>query len=266
MAVPLKSRETVMGVLRVDHQEPDFFDAERVRLLTAVGSQTGLAMRHAQLLAQQKDQAVVAERNRIARDLHDAVSQTLFAANVIAGTLSRLAARVAEGEVGLGVTALQEQAAALERLNKGALSEMRLLMYELRPDALQHLPLAELLQHAIDALACRGTIEVSQRLVREDRLPSKTRIHLYRIAQEALSNIARHSGAGHAVVEWIVSGSGKGGRLRIADDGHGFTPGTSPPGHFGLSNMAERAAEIGATWSLTSGPEEGTEIRLELTE
>jgi signal transduction histidine kinase len=266
MAVPLKSRETVMGVLRVDHQEPDFFDAERVRLLTAVGSQTGLAMRHAQLLAQQKDQAVVAERNRIARDLHDAVSQTLFAANVIAGTLSRLAARVAEGEDGLNATALQEQAAALERLNKGALSEMRLLMYELRPDALQHLPLAELLQHALDALACRGTIEVSQRLTGEDRLPSKIRIHLYRIAQEALSNIARHSGAGHAVVEWIVSESGKGGRLRIADDGHGFTPGASPPGHFGLSNMVERAAEIGATWSLTSGPEEGTEIRLELTE
>lgn len=260
MAVPLKSRETVMGVLRVDHQEPDFFDAERVRLLTAVGSQTGLAMRHAQLLSQQKDQAVVAERNRIARDLHDAVSQTLFAANVIAGTLGRLARR----EEGPNAAALQEQAAALERLNKGALSEMRLLMYELRPDALQHLPLAELLQHAIDALACRGTIEVSQRLSREDRLPSKARIHLYRIAQEALSNIARHSGASHAVVEWVVSDSGRGGRLRIADDGHGFDPVDAPPGHFGLGNMAERAAEIGAAWTLTSGPDEGTEIRLEL--
>lgn len=260
MAVPLKSRETVMGVLRVDHQEPDFFDAERVRLLTAVGSQTGLAMRHAQLLSQQKDQAVVAERNRIARDLHDAVSQTLFAANVIAGTLGRLARR----EEGPNAAALQEQAAALERLNKGALSEMRLLMYELRPDALQHLPLAELLQYAIDALACRGTIEVSQRLSREDRLPSKARIHLYRIAQEALSNIARHSGASHAVVEWIVSDSGRGGRLRIADDGHGFDPADAPPGHFGLGNMAERAAEIGAAWTLTSGPDEGTEIRLEL--
>jgi signal transduction histidine kinase len=264
MAVPLKSREAVLGVLRVDHQEPDFFDAERVRLLTAVGSQTGLAMRHAQLLAQQKEQAVVAERNRIARDLHDAVSQTLFAANVVAGTLGRLAVRVAEGADGLNIAALQEQAAALERLNKGALAEMRLLMYELRPDALQHPPLAELLQHAIDALACRGTIEVSQRLSREDRLSSKARIHLYRIAQEALSNIARHSGARHAVVEWIVSESGRGGRLRIADDGQGFDFTRSPPGHFGLSNMSERAAEIGATWHLASGPDEGTEIRLEL--
>lgn len=262
MAVPLKSRESVLGVLRVDHEEPDFFDAERVRLLTAVGSQTGLAMRHAQLLAQQKDQAVVAERNRIARDLHDAVSQTLFAANVIAGTLGRLASRLAEGDAGAAV--LQRQAEALERLNKGALAEMRLLMFELRPDALQHLPLTELLQHAIDALASRGTIEVAQRLAREDRLSGASRVHLYRIAQEALSNIGRHSGASHAVVEWIVPEHGSGGRLRIADDGHGFDPGASPPGHFGLGNMAERAAEIGATWTITSGPDEGTEIRLEL--
>ena len=113
---PLKSRETVLGVLRVDHQEPDFFDAERVRLLMAVGSQTGLAMRHAQLLSQQKDQAALwPERNRIARDLHDAVSQTLFAANVIAGTLGRLAGR----EEGPNAQALKEQAASLERLNKG---------------------------------------------------------------------------------------------------------------------------------------------------
>ncbi|MBP8270925.1 MAG: GAF domain-containing sensor histidine kinase [Sphaerotilus sp.] len=262
MAVPLKSRESVMGVLRVDHEEPDFFDEERVRLLTAVGSQTGLAMRHAQLLFQQKDQAVVAERNRIARDLHDAVSQTLFAANVIAGTLGRLAARLVE--IDPSASALQQQAEALERLNKGALSEMRLLMFELRPGALQHLPLAELFQHAIDALASRGDIEVSHRLAREDRLPSATRIQIYRIAQEALSNIGRHSGASHAVIEWIVPEQGVGGRLRIADDGHGFDPGVSPPGHFGLSNMAERAAEIGATWTITSGPDEGTEIRLEL--
>ena len=263
MAVPLKSRESVLGVLRVDHAEPDFFDDERVRLLAAVGSQTGLAMRHAQLLSQQKDQAVVAERNRIARDLHDAVSQTLFAANVIAGTLGRMAARLAE--IDPSASALQQQAEALERLNKGALSEMRLLMFELRPDALQHLPLAELLQHAIDALVGRGGIEVSQRLAREDRLPSATRVQLYRIAQEALSNIGRHSGARHAVIEWIVPEQGVGGRLRIADDGRGFDPGMSPPGHFGLRNMAERAAEIGATWTITSGPDEGTEIRLELS-
>lgn len=260
MAVPLKSREAVMGVLRVDHDEPDYFDDERVRLLTAVGSQTGLAMRHAQLLAQQKEMAVVAERNRIARDLHDAVSQTLFAANVIAGTLSRLAAR----EDSPALATVREQAAALERLNKGALAEMRLLMFELRPDALQNTPLADLLLHAVEALACRGEIAIEPRLAREDRLPRATRTHIYRIAQEALSNIARHSGATHAVVEWTVTPDGTGGRLRIADDGRGFDPAVPHPGHFGLGNMAERAAEIGATWTIETGPDEGTELRLVL--
>lgn len=260
MAAPLKSRDRVMGVLRVDHDEPDYFDDERVRLLSAVASQTGLAMRHAQLLAQQKDMAVVAERSRIARDLHDAVSQTLFAANVLAGTLVRLAERIEAPDA----AAIREQAAALERLNKGALAEMRLLMFELRPDALQATPLADLLQHAVEALACRGTIDFTQRLASRDRLPSATRVQIYRIAQEALSNIGRHSGAQHALVEWRVSADGRGGRLRIVDDGHGFDVSQPHPGHFGLTNMAERAAEIGATWTVTSGPEDGTEIVLEL--
>ena len=260
MAAPLKSRDVVMGVLRVDHDEPDYFDDERVRLLSAVASQTGLAMRHAQLLAQQKDMAVVAERSRIARDLHDAVSQTLFAANVLAGTLVRLAERIEAPDA----AAIRAQAAALERLNKGALAEMRLLMFELRPDALQATPLADLLQHAVEALACRGTIDFTQRLASRDRLPSATRVQIYRIAQEALSNIGRHSGAQHALVEWCVSADGRGGRLRIVDDGHGFDVSQPHPGHFGLIHMAERAAEIGATWTVTSGPEDGTEIVLEL--
>jgi NarL family two-component system response regulator LiaR len=214
MAVPLKSRETIIGVLRVDHDEPDYFDDERVRLLSAVASQTGLAMRHAQLLAQQKDMAVVAERSRIARDLHDAVSQTLFAANVLAGTLVRLSERIEAPES----AAIRAQATALERLNKGALAEMRLLMFELRPDALQATPLADLLQQAIEALACRGTIDITQRLAPHDRLPSATRVQIYRIAQEALSNIGRHSCAQYALVEWVVGDDGRGGRLRIVDD------------------------------------------------
>lgn len=260
MAAPLKSRDVVMGVLRVDHDEPDYFDDERVRLLSAVASQTGLAMRHAQLLAQQKDMAVVAERSRIARDLHDAVSQTLFAANVLAGTLVRLAERIEAPDA----AAIREQAAALERLNKGALAEMRMLMFELRPDALHATPLADLLQHAVEALACRGTIDITQRLAPRDRLPSATRVQIYRVAQEALSNISRHSGAQHALVEWTVGAGGHGGRLRIVDDGHGFDVSQPHPGHFGLIHMAERAAEIGATWTVTSGPEDGTEIVLEL--
>ena len=260
MALPLKFREDVLGVLRIDHHEQDYFDAERTRLLTAVGSQAALAMRHARLLAREREFAVLAERNRIARDLHDAVSQTLFAANVIAGTLAKIASR----EQGAGAKALQAKAATLEKLNRGALAEMRLLMFELRPDALESARLADLLQHSIEALECRAGLAVERQLARDDELPAPTRVQLYRIAQEALSNVARHSGASKVNVDWMVD-SARRATLRIADNGRGFDPQERRAGHFGLDNMHSRAQEIGAAFHLTSAPGQGTELKIELT-
>jgi signal transduction histidine kinase len=260
MALPLRFREHVLGVLRVDHQESGYFDDERARLLTAVGSQAALAMRHAQLALQEREMAVTKERNRIARDLHDAVSQTLFAAHVLAGTL----ASAAERDGAIDAAALRRQTTQLERLNRSALAEMRLLMFELRPDALEAAQLHELLEHAIGALAGRGDIIVERQLSREDgQLAAEVRVQLYRIALEALSNIARHSKAARATVQWQVHGPGR-ALLRIADDGVGFDPAQPVRGHFGLGNMASRAAEIGAVFTLNSTPGQGTELRVEL--
>lgn len=259
MAVPLKARSQVLGVLRVDHHEPDYFDAERARLLLAVSSQTALAMRHAQLLAEQRETAVISERNRIARDLHDAVSQTLFAANVTAGALARSVLR----EPPPSAESTAQQAQTLERLNRGALAEMRLLLFELRPDALHGVPLSELLQQAIAALVSRGEVSVMPSLANGDDLPPDVRVQLYRIAQEALSNIARHSGASRAEIEWKVDDS-SGASLRIADNGRGFDVGQRMSGHFGLENMRSRAEEIGATFELVSTPGQGTELRVDL--
>jgi signal transduction histidine kinase len=255
MAVPLQVRERVLGVLRVDHSQPGSFDPERVRLLSAVASQTALAMRHAHLLAQERDVAVMAERNRIARELHDAVSQTLFAANLLAGTLAR--------DEGVDENT-RVKAQTLEKLNRSALAEMRMLMFELRPDALASARLTELLQQAVEALAGRSDIQTSVQLESTEGPPPAQRIQIYRIAQEALSNIARHSGARHVHVGWTVPQSGH-GKLRIADDGRGFDPATGKPGHFGLDNMRERACELGAQFMLSSAPGGGTEINLELS-
>ncbi len=256
--LPMKFRDDVLGVLRVDHQAPGFFTAERVKLLNAVCSQAALAMQHAQLLAREREVAVVAERNRIARDLHDAVSQTLFAANLLAGSLKQSAQR----ESGAAGAALAEQAATLERLNQGALAEMRLLMFELRPDALEQVPLAELLRQGVAAMASRGDTVVELRLAETDPLTPAMRVQVWRIAQEALSNLTRHSGATQAVVEWSVKG--RRAELRIADDGCGFDAQTPVPGHFGLENMRARAAEIGAGFTLSSQAGEGTELRVSL--
>lgn len=258
MALPLAARERVLGVMRVDHGEPGYFDPERARLLSAVSSQTALAMHHAQLLAQERDVAVMAERNRIARELHDAVSQTLFAANLMAGTLSR----AARGEAP-DAQAIARQAQSLETLNRSALAEMRLLMFELRPDALASTPLADLLGQAVEAIRSRGEIEVRAELSRSDDLPADVRVQVYRIAQEALSNVARHSGATRVELTWQTSGPGR-ALLRVADNGRGFDPGERPAGHFGLENMQSRAEEIGAAFSLTSVPGAGAELRVEL--
>ncbi len=254
MAVPLKVRDRVLGVLRVDHGVQDFFDPERERLLAAVAGQTALAMRHAHLLAQQRDQAVTAERNRIARDLHDAVSQTLFAANLLAGTLAR-ADHLDEATRG--------QVQTLERLNRSALAEMRMMLFELRPDALGGVRLPDLLQHAVEALSGRGGVQVSTDFSADNGPPTAQRIEVYRIAQEALSNIGRHSGASHVHVGWTIGPPGQ-GRLHIVDDGCGFDTSAAHPGHFGLDNMQQRAAAAGAELTIKSAPGEGTELLLNI--
>ncbi|MBL8327015.1 MAG: sensor histidine kinase [Rubrivivax sp.] len=262
MAVPLAVSDSsrhghhdrVLGVLRVDHTEPEHFGDERARLLTAVASQTALAMRHAHLLARERDNAAAAERNRLARDLHDAVSQTLFAANLLAGTLAR--------DTTLPPAA-REQAATLSRLNQGALAEMRMLMFELKPDALATLPLAELLQQAASALAARGGLDVQVHLDPADP-PAATRLHLYRLAQEALSNVARHSGAHHVHLGWHSPVAGQ-GVLSVRDDGHGFDTTAPHPGHYGLAHMHERAALLGGTLRLDSAPGEGTSVAVEVS-
>jgi signal transduction histidine kinase len=257
MAVPLAvkdaERDRVLGVLRVDHSEPDHFDAERARLLAAVASQTALAMRHAHLLARERDNAAAAERTRLARDLHDAVSQTLFAANLVAGTLIK--------DTGLP-DAARAQAETLSRLNQGALAEMRMLMFELRPDALATLPLAELLQQAAAALAARGGLDVQVNIDPVDP-PLATRVQLYRLAQEALSNVARHSAASHVHLQWRSRVAGR-GVLTVRDDGRGFDVEAPHPGHFGLENMKERAALLGSTLTVTSQSGAGTTIEIEV--
>jgi signal transduction histidine kinase len=260
MALPLKFRDEVLGVLRVDHHEPDYFDDERVRLLTAIGSQAALAIRQSRLQEQERVVAVTAERNRIARELHDAVSQTLFAAHVQAGTL----ATVVERDPAINAAHVLTQAKSLERLIHGALAEMRMLMFELRPDALQNTRLAELLQHAIGALQCRGELEIEHRLAAQEPLTDAVRIHVYRIAQEALANVSRHSGAQHVLIEWKVEHEPARATLRIVDDGKGFDAAQERPGHFGLGNMRTRAEEIGAALRIVSQPGQGSEVVLQL--
>lgn len=195
--------------------------------------------------------AVAEERNRIARELHDAVSQSLFAASANADALPTL--------VDTQPDEAQDRAKEIRKLTRGALAELRTVLFELRPKAIEAAPLRDLLRQLADAASGRSHIAVSLELsgdAADPPLAVKTAI--YRIAQEALNNVVRHARAEHA---WLRLDR-RAGRvtLTIIDDGVGFEPAAVTGDHLGLSIMRERAQAAGAAVQVASTPGHGTTV------
>jgi signal transduction histidine kinase/ligand-binding sensor domain-containing protein len=195
--------------------------------------------------------AVTAERTRLARELHDAVTQTLFSATLIADVLPDLWGRNrAEGD-----RRLEE----LRQLTRGALAEMRTLLVELRPNALIEVPLPTLLKQFTEALAGRARLDIQLNCSGSRKLPADVQIAFYRIAQEGLNNAVKHATASQIRVDLELGASV---RLGIVDNGAGFDKGRVTADHLGLRIMRERAEAIGAELSVDTAPGRGTEIRV----
>ncbi len=194
--------------------------------------------------------AVTAERTRLARDLHDAVTQTLFSTTLIADVLPDIWA-LNQDE---GKRRLEE----IRQLTRGALAEMRTLLVELRPNALVEVPLPTLLRQLTEALSGRSRVSIQLSAEGERKLPPDVQVGLYRLAQEALNNIVKHAKASQAIVTLRCSDETV--RLTVADNGVGFDPTTVTADHLGLKIMRERAEAIGAKLSIYSEPGEGTQI------
>ncbi len=209
---------------------------------------------HVRALDPFDDMACAIEHNRHARDLHDSVSQTLFAANLLAGALARSPD---------ASTTARAQGEVLQRLNGSALSEMRMMLYELQPDTLHGVRMPELLSHAVGALVGRGSIEISTDI--QDRLPLPTaqRVEVYRIARAALSNIGRHSGANKVHLRWQTS-PGESSVLQITDNGCGFDAAAECHAGTGVSTIRDRARALTAALVIQSSPGQGTDITLTL--
>jgi signal transduction histidine kinase len=205
-----------------------------------------------QLLAQAQDEAVIAERGRLARDLHDAVTQTIYSATLIAEVLPVVWERSPEEG--------QRNLVKLRQLVRGALAEMRTLLFELRPSALEAASLSTLLAHQGDALTGRTHIPVELIMEEEDELPTEAKIAFYRITQEAFNNITKHSEATEVSVN--LSSNPRQAELTIRDNGRGVDQQKLPEDKLGLRIMGERAEEVGARLEVQSAPREGTQISL----
>jgi len=203
-----------------------------------------------QLEEQREQAAAAAERERLARELHDVVSQTLYSIAAIAEALPS----VWERDIEVGRQGLND----LGRMAGSALAEMRTLLLELRPATIEKRSMAELLRQLVEAAEGRTKTTITLTLTGECDFPLDVKIALFRIAQEGLNNIIKHAQASQIKIGLYCQLGGA--TLGISDNGRGMNTQEANAGHFGLSFMRERAEMIGAEFTLETGPDDGTEI------
>ena len=251
MWVPLAVRGRIIGGLGIAAARKNYFTAHDANLALSVANQAAITMINAELYKDAQTLAVLEERQKLARNLHDAINQSLFSAGLIAEVLPRLWEREPEEA--------RHSLEDLRRLTRGALAEMRSLLVELRPSALTDTDLGDLLRLLGNAFTGRTNVPIVVTVTGEGTLPAEAQVVLYRICQEALTNIAKHAKA--TAVEIDVRQEPDSVELHIRDDGRGFdSSDQTPPGHYGLSMMRERAETVGALLTITSRPGHGTEL------
>ena len=252
MAVPIVIKGELYGAAQLYFEGSRDFSSDELDLAVVLGRQIALAVENALLRESRRASAIAAERNRLARDLHDAVTQTLFSANLIADTLPRVWQR----DPAEGMKGLQE----LRSLTHGALAEMRSLLMELRPAVIEEKPLPEVLRQLSESLTTRTHLPISVSFAETQPLPPAVKVAFYRIAQEALNNVVKHAGASCAEIK-LQSLAGL-TRLIVSDDGVGFNPDLAHPNQLGVGIMRERARQVGADFVINSGAGQGTQVNV----
>lgn len=254
--IPLMMRGRWIGMVALSYPfvyewlEADLqpYQVTAVQLATAIDSRQQYV-----LLAEQGQRiAVLEERRRLARELHDSVTQSLFSMSLLAQVIPDLWA-IDRDEA---LQSLEQ----VRDLTRGALAEMRALLFELRPADLGEQSLAQALKHHAAAFERRTGITVTVEIKGEIALPDEVAQALLRIAQEALTNVARHA---HAQRVYLLLQGGRPTRLLVADNGQGFDPDHVGDSSFGLISMRERATNINARFQVRSAPGQGTEIVVE---
>lgn len=254
LGAPLLAKDCLIGVLAMEHIRPDYFTLQDAHLVSAFADQAAVAIENARLYEQAQALAALEERQKLARELHDSVSQALYGIALGARTARTLLDR--------------DPAKAVEPLDyclslaDAGLMEMRALIFELRPESLEAEGLVTALTKQADSLHARLGIQVHTQFCEEPAIPLAAKEALYRIAQEAMQNIIKHAHASEVTI--LLERDGECIRLLIRDNGRGFDPKKKHPGHLGLKSMQERAQKIGGLFDVESQPGGGAAIQVTL--
>jgi signal transduction histidine kinase len=255
LGVPIVSGGAVVGAFYLtDKQGAATFSDDDQALIETFAAHAALALENARLHERSRELSIVEERNRLARELHDAVTQKLFGVVLAAESGAALLERDI-GEAGA-------QLALVRELAREAMEELRSVIVHLRPAALEAEGLAVALGKHVDVLRRAHRREIALEIDGSAPVPAAIEADVFRIAQEALHNALRHARAARIVVR-LQSGAG-GLRLSVSDDGVGFDPAQVRARHLGLTTMAERARAAGGTLEIETAPAAGTTVRLEV--
>lgn len=254
-SVPLLANDTLLGIMNVATSSWDTFREQDLHILSAVGLQLAAAIVRIRLAEQATLVALVEERNRLAREVHDTLAQEL------SGITLQLEAADALLDTAPERARSRLQQALLR--TRESLAEARRSVLDLRTGPLERLDLPRALAELAARIREESNLAVDVNVeIGERRLPSRYEQALYRIVQEALANVRRHARANSATVELTADEDAL--RLRISDDGVGFDEAstTKSPEHFGLISMQERAHLLGGSMWVCSEPGKGTTIEV----
>ena len=255
MAVSLVLRNKTIGMLVVVSSLPDAFDSEALIIMQSFANQLAVAIENAQRYDQAQATAVTEERNRLARELHDSVTQSLYSTNLFA----EAGREIAENGDMTGASHYFNRIGAT---SQQALKEMRLFLYQLRPSDVEEDGLVDALQKRLDSVEKRSGMEARLILEGDIDFPDEINDQFFRISQEALNNVVKHAEADKVTV--YLQANGIMG-LKIVDNGRGFDLNeVEQKGGLGLQSMEERAAQINGKFTIHTAPNQGTTIMVEV--
>lgn len=252
LGTPILIENVVIGFINLNSTTQGFFKTIHADSLKAFANQAAIAIKNARSFEKGQELAAIKERQKLARDLHDAVSQTLWTASLIADVLPVL--WIQDHEESL--VNLEK----LQRLVRGALAEMRTLLLELRPMALIRASLGDLIVQLSQAVMSRKKLDIVVLVEGQMKLDPDVQVGFYRLVQEALNNIVKHAKATKVQIDLNMTDGVL--NLTIQDNGRGFEVNQEIQDGLGLGIMRERAMSIGASFEITSKVGEGTIVTL----